>query len=177
MWNTMRKLTPSGRSYRGTFQTSPRWRYKLTYEFLRDTAATPELKALASFYNLMSGGYDTFLFTDPDDNAAAAQTFGVGDGTTKSFQLVRTMGSYTEPIYDLNGAPSIYIGGALQSSGYTISSTGVVTFTAAPAGSAALTWTGAYYWRCAFDDDSLTLRKFMQQLWDAQTVQFSTVKP
>jgi hypothetical protein len=51
MWNTMRKRTPSGRSYRGTFQTTPRWRYKLTYEFLRDTAAFPELKTLASFFN------------------------------------------------------------------------------------------------------------------------------
>jgi hypothetical protein len=56
----------------------------------------------------MYGGFDTFLFTDPDDNAVAAQTFGVGDGDQDAFQLVRTLGSFTEPVYDLNGAPSIY---------------------------------------------------------------------
>jgi uncharacterized protein (TIGR02217 family) len=177
MWNTMRKQTPSGRSYRGTFQTTPRWQYKLSYEFLRDTVAFPELKTLASFYNLMYGGYDTFLFTDPDDNAVVAQTIGTGNASNKVFQLVRTMGSFTEPVYDVNGTPSIYLNGVLQSSGYTISSTGVVTFTAAPGSGVAVTWTGSYYWRCAFDDDTLTLSKFMTQLWEAKTVKFTTVKP
>ena len=30
------------------------------------------------------------------------------------------------------------------------SSTGMVTFVTAPAAAAALTWTGAFYWRCRF---------------------------
>jgi uncharacterized protein (TIGR02217 family) len=177
MWNTMRKMTPSGRSYRGTFQTSPRWQYKLSYEFLRDTAALPELKTLASFFNLMSGGFDTFLFTDPDDNAVAAQTIGIGNASNKNFQLVRTMGVYTEPVYDVNGTPSIYLNGVLQGSGYTINSTGLVVFTTAPGSGVTVSWAGSFYWRCAFDDDTLTLSKFMTQLWEAKTVKFTTVKP
>jgi hypothetical protein len=37
---------------------------------------------------------------------------------------------------------------------YSISATGLVTFTSRP-GAAALTWTGTYYWRVRFDQDTV----------------------
>lgn len=177
LWATMRKTTPSGRSYRGTFQTTPGWSYKLVYEFLRDSSSFPELKTLAGFFNLMSGGFDTFLFSDPDDNAVVGMAFGTGDGSTRTFQLSRALGAFQEPVYDLNGAPTIYKAGVKLTTGYSVGATGLVTFTTAPANGAALTWDGSYYWRCVFDADQLTFAKFMNQLWEAKTVQFSTVKP
>jgi hypothetical protein len=108
VWSSDVQTTPSGREYRGAFMTYPRYRYKLVYEFLRDTSVYPELATLLGFFNARQGQFDTFLFSDPTDNSVAGQQLGSGDGTTTSFQLTRTYGAFTEPVYDLNGSPTIY---------------------------------------------------------------------
>jgi len=105
-------------------------------------------------------------------------SFGAGDGSTKVFQLSRAFGAggftFVEPVQNLNGAPSIYVGGVLKNAGtdYTISSTGLVTFSSAPANAVALTWTGGYYYRCRFLQDELDLSRFLQGLWEAKKVEF-----
>ena len=73
------------------------------------------------------------------------------------------------------GAPSIFKAGVLQDpSTWSLGSTGAITFASAPAGGAALTWTGPYYWPCQFDDDALAASKFMGGLWEAKKVSFTT---
>jgi uncharacterized protein (TIGR02217 family) len=179
LWNTMKLETPSGREYRGTFQLYPRYRYTLVFNYLRDTSLAQDYRTLLGFFNSMRGGFDTFLFTDPDDNSATNQNFGTGDGSTKTFQLLRTLGNFVEPVYDINGAPTIKVAGVTKTAGsdYTIDSTGGVHFTAAPAGGAALTWTGSFYWRCVFEDDTIDFDKFMNLLWSVKKVSLKTVKP
>jgi hypothetical protein len=51
-----------------------------------------------------------------------------------------------------------------------------VTFVIAPASSAALTWSGTYYWRVRFLQDSSEFTNFMQQLYSAKKISFKTVK-
>lgn len=178
-WATVVKTSVSGREFRSAQQSYPLRRYKLTYEFLRAGSAAPELQQMEAFFNARQGSWDSWLYSDPDDNTATAQAFGAGDGATLSFQLVRSFGGYLEPVLDLNGAPQIFKAGVLQTAGthYSISATGLVTFTAAPAAAAALTWTGTYYWRCRFLQDALETTQFMRQLWDLKTLEFVTVKP
>ena len=173
------KTTPSGREYRAAQMIAPLYRYSLTYEFLRDTAAFQEFRTLFGFYNQRQGSFDSFLFSDPDDSSAITQAVGVGDGSTKIFQLVRTLGGSVEPVYDLNSAIGIYLNGVSQSLGgnYTVNSTGGVTFINAPGAGVAITWTGNYYWRCRFLQDEMSFEKFMQALWEAKKVEFITVKP
>lgn len=173
------KTTPSGRSFVGAQMQSPLYRYTLAYEFLRDTAAYAEFRTLLGFYNARQGAFDSFLFQDPGDQTVTAQAFGTGDASTKTFQLVRTLGGTVEPVYDLNGAPLIYVGGVLKTltTDYTINSTGGVTFVTAPAAAAPITWTGSYYWRVRFVSDELDFEKFMNTLWSAKKVEFITVKP
>lgn len=183
MHKTTIRETVNGREYRARQMTSPRYTYKLSFEFLRDGNVNgtvyDEFKPLLGFFNARSGAFDDFLFTDPDDNAVTAQAFGVGDAATTTFQLVRTLGGTVEPVYAVNGAPQIYINGVLKTvtTDYTINSTGGVTFTSAPAAAAALTWTGSYYWRCRFVKDESEFNKFMAQLWDLRTCDLITVKP
>lgn len=179
MWKTDVKATPSGREFRGSQMTSPLYRYALVYEFLRDTAAYQELRLLWGFFNSMRGSYDSFLFSDPDDNTATAQAFGSGDGVTTAFQLTRALGGNAEPIYDTASAPAISVNSVLKTltTDYTINATGGVTFVVAPGAGLALTWTGTYYWRCRFLTDELSFEKFMQALWEAKKVEFVTVKP
>jgi uncharacterized protein (TIGR02217 family) len=177
LWKTTVKATPSGREWRTTAMAYPRYRYALQYEFLRSNAAWLEFQTLLGFFNARNGGYDTFLFTDQDDSSVTAQVFGTGDGVTTQFQLVRTLGGVVVPVYDLNGAASIYKAAVLQGSGYSISATGLVTFTVAPANGLALTWTGSYYWRVRFDGDELELSQFLRTFWSTGQVKLITVKP
>lgn len=183
LWGTVRRSSVSGREFRSATQSYPRYRIIWEFEFLRQGqhtgAAYTEFNDLVGFFNARQGGFDSFLITDPDDNAATAQTIGVGDAATTQFQLVRTFGGFVEPVFDVNGAPLIYKNAVLQATpaDYTVGSTGVVTFTAAPAAAAALTWTGAFYRRVAFVQDVAELTQFLRNLWRWGRVELITCKP
>ena len=177
--STVTKASPSGREFRLAMYSTPRYKYTLNYEVLRGASAFTEWQTLVGFFNARAGSFDTFLLSDPNDGAVSAQAFGAGDGATVAFQLVRTLGGFVEPVYALNGAPQIYVGGALNTAGtdYTVSASGLVTFTAAPAAAAALTWTGSFYWVVRFDKDQLEVGQLMQQFFEARAVTLITVKP
>lgn len=182
-WNTTVQKALTGKRTTISYQFYPRIHFELSFDILRDDLATSDLKALIGLYNQLSGAYDTFLFVDPDFNTISSgnqSPFGVGDGSTTVFQLTALYANaggtgWYEMTQSLNGAPSIYINGGLQSSGYTVGSTGVVTFTTAPAANANLTWAGGFYYRCSFDEDDLDLNKFMNQWWEAKKIAFTQV--
>jgi uncharacterized protein (TIGR02217 family) len=147
----------------------------LQFEVLRQDATYTELSQLVGFFNARRGQFDSFLYTDPADNAVTAEPFGTGDGATTAFQLTRAFGGAIENVYDLNGATSIYKNAVVQASGYAISAAGVVTFSVAPAAGIALTWSGAYYWRVRFEQDMAEARNFLYQLWNLQQLAFVSV--
>lgn len=168
--------TPSRRRYVARDATIPLYSYALKYEFLRTDDAFAELQTLVGFFNLMGGGFDTFLFEDVDDNTATAQPFGVGDGTTTTFQLLRSFGGFAEPVTALQATPTpqVYANGSPAGS-YGISAAGIVTFAGPPAAGVSLTWTGKFYRRCAFSDPKLSTQKFMNRLYTAGKVQIESV--
>jgi uncharacterized protein (TIGR02217 family) len=184
-WNTSVQQSVSGKEIRAAFFSSPIWRWTLKYEVLRQASAFLELQQIVGFFNARQGRYDSFLFSDPLDNAVVGQNFGTGNGTTTAFQLVRDFGAggFTgrENVYDVNNSPTppvIKVNGITKTvtTDYTIGATGIVTFTAAPAGAAALTWDGFYYWRVRFDQDSADFKNFLSQLWDLQQLTLVSVK-
>ena len=157
------KTTPSRREYRARNATLPLYSYKLAFEFLRAGVAQ-ELETVVGFFNRRGGSFESFRFTDPADNTAVQQTFGIGNGVATSYQLARSMGAYTEPITELAAAPQIYLGGALVDPGaYTVTSFGRVDFYAGPVG--LLTWSGPYYRRVRFVRDTAEFERFMAELW------------
>lgn len=170
------KTTPSGREFRGAQMQYPLYKYTLIYEFLRDTATAQEWRTLIGFYAARQGCFDSFLFDDTDDHSVTGQQFGIGDGLTTTFQLVRALGGNVEPVYDLNGGTSIYVNGSGVGN-YTVNATGGVTFATAPAYGAPITWTGNYYWRCRFLTDEQEFAKMFNGMWEAKKVEFITVKP
>lgn len=111
MWENDSRTSISGRDFTRARWSSPRWLYQLKYEFLRSAAAQAEFQQLVGLFNQMRGDWDTFLFDDPDDNTATAQQFGLGDGVTTQFQLLRALGGFVEPVFALNGTPQLQNGG------------------------------------------------------------------
>lgn len=185
VWNTLRFKAVSQKRSSIQQQLYPVIHFELDYELLRDDLTVSDLKQLVGLFNAMRGGYDTFLFSDPDFNTfpvSNAQQFGTGDSSTKSFQITATYQNpggpgYPELIQNFNGAPTILSNGAVVSAAnYSISGQGIITFNTAPNTGSVLTWYGSFYYRCEFDDDQLDLSKFVNQWWQAKTVKFTSIK-
>lgn len=185
IWNTRIQESAGGYETRISFTSLPRWRWSLPFQFMRQAASYAEFQSLADFFNSRQGRYDSFLYSDPSDNAIAAAdrltlgNFGTGDGSTVAFQLGRQLasGGLFEPIYNVNGTPAIYKDNALQSTpaNYTVSASGLVTFTSAPANGVNVNWYGGYYWRCRFDDDAADFTEFLDAYWSLSALAFKSI--
>jgi uncharacterized protein (TIGR02217 family) len=167
------------REFRVANASFPRYRYVLTFEFLRQRTGLTEWSTLVGFINARQGGFDSFLFTDPDDYTTTAQLIGNGNGVNRAFQLVRIFGGFIEPVYDTNSAPQLYLNGVLQTvvTNYTVDGAGLVTFVTAPAAGVVVTWSGTYYRRVCFTQDTTSFTKFMNNTWSLKSLEFMTVLP
>lgn len=179
IWSTTNKTSVNQREYRTANMSYPRYKVKLNFEVLRQSFGLAEMTILAGFINQRFGGFDSFLWTDPDDNTVNLQTIGVGDGVNKTFQLVRNFGGFVEPVYDTNATPMIYVAGVIKSFGgdYSVSSTGVVSLTAAPALGSVVAWTGTFYRRMCFVSDRIEFSQFLPKLWSLKALELISVKP
>jgi uncharacterized protein (TIGR02217 family) len=173
IWSTQVQKAVNGRELRAAYFSYPNYKIKLKYEFLR-SGAQAELQTLMGFYNARLGSFDSFLLNDTSDNTVLDQGFGTGNGVKTQFKLVRSYGGFSEPIAYVNGAAIIKSNGTVVSN-YTITN-GVVTFAAAPAVGAVLTWSGGFYYRVRFASDTLDFQQLYRQLWSAGTVDLITVK-
>ncbi|MDE2102350.1 MAG: DUF2460 domain-containing protein [Patescibacteria group bacterium] len=179
---TLVQPTVSGRGeVRVGLTPYPRWQFELDVSYLRGDFGQPSsyFEKLLGFYFSVQGKLDDWLFTDPYDNAISGQQFGTGDGATTAFQITRNFAgtSGIDIVQNLNGAPTIKVNGTTLTAGtdYALGSTGVVTFASAPASSAVITWDGSYYFRCRFNDDSLSLQEDLYQVWSVSGLKFISV--
>lgn len=176
VYSTMVQVGASGKELRASYQSIPRFRYEIPLNFVRRagfSVNTPsdEVTTILRFFASVRGMWDSFLLTDPDSNTASATSFGTGNGTTTAFQLLDIDGF---PIYDLNGAASVYVAGALTTPASIVN--GLVTFSVAPVAAAALTWTGGYYRRVRFDMDEYEQTLMFNLCWDGGTIKLLSVK-
>lgn len=175
------------------FAALPLYDISLSFGWLRQKPGYTEYSTLEGFFLAHYGSWDTFLVACPDDCEARNQQIGTGDGITRRYQLTRSRGAWTEPVANVD-AGSI-IGGRLMwdaldttpmwdaddetdmwhgydygSGDYTLSSTGLMTFNHAPPADVPVYWSGTYYFRCRFADDTLPLNRILAMLWDGKKV-------
>jgi len=175
-WQTRTQTSVSGKETRLADWSYPRWKWSLTYDILRDNPTYDELHTLAGFYLQRQGSFDSFLYQDPDDNSVTSQDIGAGDGSTTVFQLVRSFGGFSEPVLAPNVISLVTVAGT-PTTAYTVDpTTGLLTFTSAPASGAALQASFSYYFRCRFVDDSYDFEQFMLNLWQLQKLEFISIK-
>lgn len=178
IWKTRVQEAVSGKEVRIADWSFPRRQWELTFDFLRSAPSFAEWQSLVGFFNQRQGIFDSWLYSDADDNSVTDQPLGTGDGATTAYQLVRALGGYVEPIIAPNAIASVKIAGVVQSGGsYSVNgNTGQLAFTTAPASGAAITASFTYYFRCRFFGDSMDFEKFMSQLWLAKAVKFVSLK-
>jgi uncharacterized protein (TIGR02217 family) len=185
-YNTGIQSAMSDVESRIAYQQYPVIHWELIYELLRDYVTPSDLKALVGLYNAVQGQWDTFLYADPVFNAVTAQQFatvGSSDTDTTLYQLTAVYENSGGPggpeiIQNFQSSPEIYGNGTLINSAYySISGTGALNFLSGhvPASGVVLTWTGSFYYRVRFNDDTLDVSQFMQNFWELKKVKLKQV--
>lgn len=112
---------------------------RAVYNVAHGVKTQSQLDSLIAFFRARKGRAYGFRFKDWADYSASAQQIGVGNGSNKVFQLVKSYisGGVTE-VRNINkpvdNSVDIYVNNVHVTSGFTIDYTsGVVTFTSAPA--------------------------------------------
>lgn len=158
----------------GFEQRNINWsRARASYNVAQGVRNDTQQAALMTFFYAQSGKAYGFLFLDhrdhatTDTNKAAGtpvyQTIGTGDGSTTTFQLVKvyssTVRSYTRKITrPKTGTITIKKDGVTASSGVSVSlTTGIVTFTSAPADGVVITADFEFYVPVRFDVDNMSI--------------------
>lgn len=124
-----------------------------------------QMLAVRRHFQARRGRHQGFPMKDWGDYTVTNELFGTGDGADTTFQLVKlyTSGSdtYTKTIW-LPRISTVIVTKAgvtqIEGTDYTIDYlTGIVTFTVAPASSAALRWTGEFDKPARYDLKTLAM--------------------
>ena len=165
----------SGDEERNASWANSRRRYDVAYGIRR----ADDLAAVVAFFEARNGRLYGFRFKDWADYksctpsqmpSATDQVIGTGDGTTTDFQLVKAYTSgaqswaraITKPVA---GTVRVAIDGTEQASGWSVdTTTGVISFTTAPASGAAITAGFAFDVPVRFDTDALDVTLDIERL-------------
>jgi uncharacterized protein (TIGR02217 family) len=133
-----------------------------------------EAAELVAFFEARRGRLEPFRFPDFTDERSCApggeigpldQPIGTGDGHTTAFQLVKAYGAapdtYLRPIRKpVAGTTTIAVNGTATTSGWSVdTTTGLVSFTTAPAIGAAITAGFGFDTPVRFDIDALEVKR------------------
>jgi uncharacterized protein (TIGR02217 family) len=192
-WSNATHTAASGKEFRLAYWDNPRWHFVIDYNYLYDNPqdiyqqnSDTDLRTIEGFYLSQQGSFSPFLFWDPSDNTVQGQLIGTGDGHTTQFQMVRTYSGpspwitqgFTERIQAPTANPTInvYLNGAPQAGGYTIGSTGILTFTIAPGNGVVITADFSFFFTCRFEKDTIEFENFMYRLWTMKQVELISLK-
>jgi uncharacterized protein (TIGR02217 family) len=181
-FNTRVASHASGREVRVPLMAYPLYEFEAKYGLTSSATLfaglqANSLQALMGFFLQLQGQAGTFLYADPDDNAVTGQFLGNGDGTTTTFQLVRSLGGFVEPVSWVTTINNVYLNGVAQAgSSYGLAAPNTLTFSAAPAAGAAITADFSFAFNCRFLDDQMDFEEFMSNLWRLDSVKFRSVK-
>ena len=193
-WSTVKQM--SRRRARTALQNDPYplWTFELSFEFLRDSnrnqldnpynpAGYTELEQIVGFYNARGGDFDSFLLDPgmltlrPNDSRVSGAPVGVGDGVTTVFYLQRDAGGFLDEVQAPVGTIILAVNNVIQpASTWSLGPAGVVSFAAAPAANAVITWDGSWAWNVAFVEPELGLKQFMYELYELQSLKLEQVK-
>ena len=182
LFSTLVASHVSGREVRDALYQNPIWQFELTFDGLgSDSASYPgvgaqSLQCLMGFFLQCQGQNGAFLYADPTDSLVTNQVFAAGDGATTRFAFSRSLGGFFEPVGWVTNVTQVTVGGAAQSTGWSLSAPNSLDFTAAPASGALVGASFSYAFQCRFEDDSVDFEQFMQNLWRVDSLKFRSVR-
>lgn len=172
-FKTQIQSSVSGKETRAAFMAFPLWDLTMSYEFLQNGYRGTDLSQIVALFGQVKGSWDSFLVSVPDDNTVTDNLIATGTGSVRSFQLMRSITAsgfvLTEPVMNVSSIANVKVNG-VPVTGYTVSSTGLLTLAVTPASGASITWSGSYYFRCRFAQDTADFSRFMADLYELKTL-------
>ncbi len=170
----------SGREVRSPLYAHALYAFELTFDALDSSGVNVGLQAqslqsLMGFWMSCNGQLETFLYVDPTDNTATAQTIATGDGATTNFVLGRAIGGYYEPVSYVTTIASVTVAD-VATTAYTLTAPNIIVFAAAPANGAPISATFSYGFQCRFLNDDAEFENFMSGLWKIASLKFRQVR-
>jgi uncharacterized protein (TIGR02217 family) len=158
----------SGNEQRFAQWTKCRLTGDLSYGLQNSSDPLGDFRAILSLWRGHFGSLYPFRFKDWGDYIATNEVFGTGDGSRTAFQLTKTydpqailLGTQGSFFYVRNitlptSITEIKIDNVVTTA-YTISDSGLVTFTTAPASGKQIVWSGEFDVPVRFDSDQLPI--------------------
>lgn len=182
-WRSIKQEAISGKETRLQLWSYPRYKYEIAVDYLGSGSAgqNQDWQTLLGFFNGVAGSALPFHWLDANDNAAAAQGLGTGNGTATQFNFVRALGGFSEPVQDVLSVSQVTVAGT-PTTAYSLLADpnwGLVyglQFASAPAAGAAVAASFTYAWPCRFDQDMAQLENFMANFWQLKKISFETMK-
>jgi uncharacterized protein (TIGR02217 family) len=168
-YSTSIVTTVSGHEPRNANWAAARGRWNVAHGLKK----REQVAALIAFFRARRGRAYGFRYKDWTDHQALVQALGVGDGTTTTFQLVKRYPSggvvesrvIAKPVA---GTVKVYRDGVEATSGWTVdTTTGLVTFSIAPAAGVQVTADFAFDVPVRFDSDQMdvTIETYQLGSW------------
>jgi hypothetical protein len=157
------------------------YEYEVAFDGLAsDSANFPgldaqSLQAIVGLYLQCAGGFGTFLYTDPNDNAVANQNIAVGDGATTLFPLGRSIGAGFDTDFYVTAVTNVAVSG-FSASGWTLIAPNLLSFSSAPASGGPIAASFSFAFVCRFLEDAADFENFMQNLWATRSLKFRSVR-
>ena len=168
-WEVTEEKTGSGRIRTLTNQLYPAWTIETKLTYLTDA----ERRALMGFIASVKGGYEPFLWHDPEDNHESKAPLAHISGN--KYQAVIRWGTYVEPCAYIEN-PVVYVDGVKQdSSTYTVSD-GIITFKNAPASTAVITADYDYWWKVRFADSKFSTEMLFNNINRSDSFKLEVVR-
>lgn len=161
------------------------------YDVAYGIRSANDLHAVVAFFEARNGRLYGFRFKDWLDHKSCLpsqishpmdQTIGTGDGTEKSFQLVKaySSGSITwtrRIVKPVAGTVRVAVAGTEVTSGWTVdTTTGIVTFSSAPAAAAAITAGFQFDVPVRFDTDQIDVTLDIERQGSIQSIPLIEVR-
>jgi len=152
-----------------TNQLLPMWTIETKFARLTNE----ECRRFLGFVALLKGGFEPFLWKDPEDFKEVGAPCSLISGS--KYQAFMRFGDYLEPAEYIEDV-TVYVDGKKYApSGYTVTN-GVITFNSAQSATAKITADYTYYWKVRFKDDSATITAKFINFNDSKSFKLVTVR-
>jgi uncharacterized protein (TIGR02217 family) len=156
---------------------------KATYEAQHGVKTRAQMEELIDFFYARNGKAYGFRFKDWADFSLVTELIGVGDGTNKVFQVIKTYEPagypYVRTIRKLNpGSITVYNNAVDVTGSVTIdNNTGIITFGTAPLAGHSITVSGEFHVPVRFDIDDMKVTQDQWELMSWPSIPLVEIKP
>ena len=167
-WNAVTKTAGSGKARTMTTWQLPQWTITTSFAHLTED----QYKQVMGFFATVKGGFEPFLWLDPEDNKEIG--IKLGTGATREWQALRRWGDYLEPINHITDV-KLYVNGEERPCEVDDGKIRLHAGDEIPQ-DATITADYTYYWKVRLSGDSFTAELVYKNIMKSKEMKLVTVR-